>query len=60
MPRRWLILLKLRLWLLCLSPVILLAWKATHDELGANPLSEVTFSTGHWSPYQISKVLRVS
>ena len=47
MPRRWIVLLKVVVWALCLSPVTLLAWKATHDELGANPLSEVTLATGH-------------
>jgi sulfoxide reductase heme-binding subunit YedZ len=60
MPRRWLIVLKVLLWLLCLSPVTLLAWKATHDELGANPLSEVTFSTGHWTLYLLLITLAVS
>ena len=60
MPRRWLILLKVALWVLCLSPVSLLAWKATHDELGANPLSEVTLSTGHWTLYLLLITLAVS
>jgi methionine sulfoxide reductase heme-binding subunit len=60
MPRRWLTLLKVALWLLCLSPVSLLAWKATHDELGANPLSEVTLSTGHWTLYLLLITLGVS
>lgn len=60
MPRRWLIVLKTVLWVLCLCPVGLLAWKATHDELGANPLSEVTFSTGHWTLYLLLITLSVS
>jgi sulfoxide reductase heme-binding subunit YedZ len=60
MRRRWIILLKLVLWLLCLSPVGLLAWKATHDELGANPLSEVTLTTGHWTLYLLLITLGVS
>ena len=60
MLRRWIILFKLVLWLLCLSPVGLLAWKATHDELGANPLSEVTLTTGHWTLYLLLITLGVS
>jgi sulfoxide reductase heme-binding subunit YedZ len=60
MPRRWIIVLKVLLWSLCLSPVSLLAWKATHDELGANPLSEVTLSTGHWTLYLLLITLAVS
>ena len=60
MPRRWIVLFKLVLWLLCLSPVGLLAWKATHDELGANPLSEVTLTTGHWTLYLLLITLGVS
>ena len=51
MSRRGIVLLKVIVWALCLSPVSLLAWKATHDQLGANPLSEVTLSTGHWTLY---------
>ena len=60
MPRRWIVVLKILLWVLCLSPVSLLGWKATHDELGANPLSEVTLSTGHWTLYLILITLAVS
>ena len=60
MPRRWIILLKIIVWALCLSPVSLLAWKATHDLLGANPLSEITLSTGHWTLYLLLMTLAVS
>ena len=56
----WIALLKVVLWLLCLSPASLLAWKATHDELGANPLSEITLSTGHWTLYLLLITLAVS
>jgi len=31
-----------------------------HDELGANPLSEVTLSTGHWTLYLLLITLCVS
>jgi len=60
MQRRWIIALKVVVWVLCLCPAILLAWKATHDLLGANPLSEVTLSTGHWTLYFLLSTLAVS
>jgi sulfoxide reductase heme-binding subunit YedZ len=60
MSRRAIILLKMLIWALCLSPVSLLAWKATHDELGANPLSEVTLSTGHWTLYLLLITLTIT
>lgn len=60
MPRRFIILLKLLVWALCLSPVTLLAWKATQDELGANPLSEITLSTGHWTLYLLLITLAIT
>jgi methionine sulfoxide reductase heme-binding subunit len=60
MPRRWIILLKIVIWALCLSPVSLLAWKATHDLLGANPLSEITLTTGHWTLYLLLTTLAIS
>src|SRR6185437_8137619 len=60
MPRRFIILLKVVVWALCLSPVSLLVWKATHDELGANPLSEITLSTGHWTLYLLLITLAIS
>ena len=60
MPRPWIILLKTILWLLCLSPVSLLAWKATHDGLGADPLSVVTLTTGHWTLYLLLITLAIS
>ena len=60
MHRRWLIALKIIVWTLCLSPVALLLWKGTHDELGANPLSEITLTTGHWTLYLLLITLAVS
>jgi len=60
MPRRSIVVLKVIVWGLCVSPVSLLAWKATHDELGANPLSEVTLSTGHWTLYLLLTTLAIS
>ena len=60
MARRWMVLLKVIVWSLCLLPVSMLAWKATHDELGANPLSEITLATGHWTLYLLLTTLAIS
>lgn len=60
MARRWIVLLKIIVWALCLCPAGLLAWKATHDALGANPLSEITLTTGHWTLYLLLITLAVS
>ncbi len=60
MPRRSIILCKVIVWALCLAPVSWLAWKATHDLLGANPLSEITLSTGHWTLYLLLITLAIS
>ena len=60
MPHRSIIVLKIIVWTLCLAPVSWLAWKATHDLLGANPLSEITLSTGHWTLYLLLTTLAIS
>src|SRR5581483_4456320 len=60
MRRRWIIVVKVLVWALCLSPESWLAWKATHDLLGANPLSEITLSTGHWTLYLLLTTLAIS
>jgi len=54
------VLLKAIAWSLCLLPVSMLVWKATHDELGANPLSEITLATGHWTLYLLLTTLAIS
>ena len=41
--------LKVVVFLLCLGPLMVLAWKATHDLLGANPVDVITRSTGRWT-----------
>jgi DMSO/TMAO reductase YedYZ heme-binding membrane subunit len=35
-------------------------WKAVRGDMGANPLSEITFSTGHWTLYLLFITLAVS
>jgi len=40
---------KVVLFVLCLLPAVLLAWRGFHDELGANPLERITHATGDWT-----------
>lgn len=44
--KRW---IKIPVFLLCLAPVLLLAWKAFHQDLGANPIEFITHATGDWT-----------
>ena len=37
------------LFLLCLVPLLLLGWRYSHDELGANPIELITHATGDWA-----------
>src|SRR3977135_2823048 len=37
------------LFLACLIPLSLLAWRGFHGELGANPIETITHSTGDWT-----------
>lgn len=54
---RW---LKIPLFLLCLVPVMLLAWKALHQDLGANPIETITHATGDWTINFLAITLAVS
>jgi methionine sulfoxide reductase heme-binding subunit len=42
-------LLKVMVFLACLGPLGVLAWKGFHDRLGANPVDVITRSTGKWT-----------
>lgn len=46
---RQLTLLKVVLFIACLTPVLNLAWGALHDDLGANPVEYVTRALGDWT-----------
>jgi sulfoxide reductase heme-binding subunit YedZ len=37
------------LFLLCLVPLLLLLWRYYHDQLGANPIENITHKTGDWT-----------
>ena len=41
--------LKPLVFLAALGPLAYLAWRAVNDELGANPISEITLATGLWT-----------
>jgi methionine sulfoxide reductase heme-binding subunit len=42
-------LLKLMVFVLCLGPAFVLTWKGFHNLLGANPIDVITRTTGHWT-----------
>ena len=46
---KWLRLLKLPAFVLCLGPAFVLTWKGFHDLLGANPIDVITRTTGRWT-----------
>jgi sulfoxide reductase heme-binding subunit YedZ len=54
---RW---LKIPVFLLCLVPALLLASKAFHQDLGANPIEFITHSTGDWTLRFLALTLAVS
>ncbi len=43
---RW---IKVPVFLLCLVPLVRLAWKGLHHGLGANPIEFITHDTGDWT-----------
>jgi len=55
--RRW---MKIPLFVLCLSPALLLVWEGFHDELGANPIEFITHATGDWTLRFLAITLAVS
>jgi sulfoxide reductase heme-binding subunit YedZ len=57
LSRRW---LKIPVFVLCLVPVLLLAWKALHQDLGANPIEFITHATGDWTLRFLAITLAVS
>ncbi len=51
MPNRTIVLLKWIVFPLCLLPLALLVWFGVHQDLGADPVAEITHVTGHWTLY---------
>jgi sulfoxide reductase heme-binding subunit YedZ len=48
MSNRWIILLKVVVFLACLGPLAALLGKYHADDLGANPIEVITHATGDW------------
>lgn len=55
--RRW---VKIPVFILCLTPVLILLWKALHQDLGANPIETITHATGDWTLRFLAITLAVS
>jgi sulfoxide reductase heme-binding subunit YedZ len=51
---------KIAIFLAALIPLTLLAWKALHDGLGANPIEVITHSTGDWTLILILATLSIT
>jgi len=49
MRRGTLVISKTVVFLGCLTPLLLLAWRGFNDELSANPISDITNETGLWT-----------
>src|SRR5215510_526737 len=49
LPEKFIRLLKVPAFLLCLGPISVLVWKGFHDRLGANPVDVITRTTGRWT-----------
>jgi len=57
LSRRW---VKIPVFILCLVPGLLLAWKGLHQDLGANPVEFITHATGDWTLRFLAITLTVS
>jgi len=57
LTRRW---MKVPVFLLGLVPVLLLAWKAFQQDLGANPIEFITHATGDWTLRFLAITLAIS
>ena len=49
LSRRGRIALKVGVWIVCLTPLAWLAWRAWNDDLTANPISFITNTLGDWT-----------
>jgi len=59
-PEKLLRSIKVLVFLFCLGPLGVLAWKAIHALLGANPVDVITRSTGKWTLVFLLLTLSVS
>jgi sulfoxide reductase heme-binding subunit YedZ len=51
---------KVAVWASALTPAAWLAWRATHDQLGANPIEEVLHRTGWWGLLLLTTTLAIT
>src|SRR5262249_52448527 len=49
LPEKFIRIVKLPVFLLCLGPLSVLVWKGFHGHLGANPVDVITRTTGKWT-----------
>ena len=57
---RWIVWLKVLLWLLCLTPLGLLVWRGFQGKLTANPLEFIQHKTGFWALTLIMVTLSIT
>jgi len=48
-PEKFVRVLKVLAFVLCLGPAFVLIWKGLHNHLGANPIDVITRTTGRWT-----------
>jgi sulfoxide reductase heme-binding subunit YedZ len=60
MSNRAIVLLKWIVFPLCLLPAALLVWFGVHQDLGADPVAEITHVTGHWTLYFLLLTLAIT
>ncbi len=51
---------KVAVWVSALTPAAWLAWRATHGQLGANPIEEVLHRTGWWGLLLLTTTLAIT
>jgi sulfoxide reductase heme-binding subunit YedZ len=51
---------KVAVWASALTPAAWLAWRATHGQLGANPIEEVLHRTGWWGLLLLTTTLAIT
>jgi sulfoxide reductase heme-binding subunit YedZ len=51
---------KVAVWASALTPAAWLAWRATHSQLGANPIEEVLHRTGWWGLLLLTTTLAIT
>ncbi len=60
MSNRSIVFLKCIVFPLCLLPLARLIWFAVHQDLGADPVAEITHVTGNWAMYMLLTSLAIT